>query len=686
MLVVNFSADVEYRKDRVFLQTVREAIELFNVLAEVDTAAVVELLPGYTDIIRELWDVSDTSRRIQLIWDCTLVGQLSSNDPVASKPSVTWGELFGCPDDPWEYSEKFQEAMHRLESIGLENIGDMCSVLESIEYCAKFDGVPVTGDQSVANSGALADFGHFSRGLGGLFSHRAAVPAHLCAVQDGSCLIKSWREQFNQPRTEDAGDEIKIFWPTFSFPRIEHTTTSLVCSPLKTITMTFNGSEIPNLRSTVANAGVFFSTILSGQPVCLPRGMNDLSLPECTATYHKMDLSYGESSELMLAGTCSSIIDLLSLNELKISMASCESEFQWQWLTYALFSAVSRCSVEKLSLIADALTQNDISKIEAVLRSSFPQPGLVMKEFIPATYGYVDLAQGSELRPLLVSQNDVIVVVCRRYKCRALLSTQDHALVVVPGYGICQVSVGDGLNAFVRDSPGDLSALPASTDRIFALELDVKELEDGALVAQLLSLIGKRLTRLSIYYTGGSHQHVDLSDIAASCLHLKYLLLRDFMVSITPNAKVVHEWGIQRLIIEGSSEITDLPACLSDPRCRMAKELVELRVVESETRSQSAWLRNMQVSSEFATSLQQHDGDYLNVTKKKFPLASKAAMLSVIGNLQNSPTEAEGRSGAIHRLNEQLLSSIFQFAAVPEQRIVEAVAYGGPPRPSRLFR
>ncbi|KAG1710025.1 hypothetical protein DVH05_017034 [Phytophthora capsici] len=152
MLVVNFPADEERRKDRVFLQTVREAIELFNVLAEVDKAAVVGLLPGNTDIIRELWDLSDTSRGIQLIWDCTLVGQLSPNDLVASKPSVTWGELFGCPDDPWEYAEDFREAMYRLESIGQENNGDVYSVLESIEYCAKFDGVPVTGDQSVANT------------------------------------------------------------------------------------------------------------------------------------------------------------------------------------------------------------------------------------------------------------------------------------------------------------------------------------------------------------------------------------------------------------------------------------------------------------------------------------------------------------------------------------------------------
>ncbi|KAG1710024.1 hypothetical protein DVH05_017033 [Phytophthora capsici] len=372
------------------------------------------------------------------------------------------------------------------------------------------------------------------------------------------------------------------------------------------------------------------------------------------------------------------MIDLASLDELKVSIATCESEFKWQWLTYAVFSTVSRCSVEKLSLCAGTLTQEDISKIEGVLQSSFPQPDTV--EFIPATYGYVDLTQGTELRPLLASQNDVVLAVCRSYQCRALLSTQNHAQVVVPGYGICQISVGDGLNVFVHDRPSDLAALP-TPDRVYSLELDVNELEDGRLVALLLNLIGRHLKRVSIYYTGDSLRHIDLSGIAAACPHVEYLLLRDFMVTITPGTKPVHQWGIQRLIIEGSSEITGLPACLSDPKGRMAKELVEVRVVESETRSHSAWLRNIQVSSDFAISLQQHHGEYLSVAKKKFPLKYKAAMLSV-----TTSSEAEGASRAVHMLNEQLLTLIFQFAAVPEQRVVESVAYGGPPRPSRLFR
>ncbi|POM74258.1 Hypothetical protein PHPALM_8821 [Phytophthora palmivora] len=157
MLVVNFPADEERRNNIELLQTVREAIEIFNMLAAVDKTAFVTLLPEFTDVVREIWDISDGPRLIRLVWDCTLVGQLSPSDPVASKHSVTWGELFGCPNDPWEYSEKFRDAMHRLEAMGLEDIGDWWGVLESIEYSAKDDGVPINGEQWIESGLAKID-------------------------------------------------------------------------------------------------------------------------------------------------------------------------------------------------------------------------------------------------------------------------------------------------------------------------------------------------------------------------------------------------------------------------------------------------------------------------------------------------------------------------------------------------
>ncbi|KAE9351252.1 hypothetical protein PR003_g4977 [Phytophthora rubi] len=82
VLLLAIPADAATRGDRQHLQRVREAIDLFQVLALVNSAA-------FADLIFDFYDgVSGPNCVIRLEWRLFLIGSIAPDDPAATKPTL----------------------------------------------------------------------------------------------------------------------------------------------------------------------------------------------------------------------------------------------------------------------------------------------------------------------------------------------------------------------------------------------------------------------------------------------------------------------------------------------------------------------------------------------------------------------------------------------------------------------
>ncbi|KAE9221147.1 hypothetical protein PF005_g7210 [Phytophthora fragariae] len=123
VLLLAIPADAATRGDRQHLQRVREAIDLFQVLALVNSAA-------FADLIFDFYDgVSGPNCVIRLEWRLFLIGSIAPDDPAATKPTVTWGELLGFPGNPWDISSDFCDAMRRVKDMARPTSGEESRVM-----------------------------------------------------------------------------------------------------------------------------------------------------------------------------------------------------------------------------------------------------------------------------------------------------------------------------------------------------------------------------------------------------------------------------------------------------------------------------------------------------------------------------------------------------------------------------
>ncbi|GMF64920.1 unnamed protein product [Phytophthora lilii] len=300
-------------------------------LASVRKEVFVELFPEYTAYVKEVWAIFEGPRILKVIWNCCLVGKLSTNDPVATKPTVTWAELFGCPNDPRQYSAEYREAMQRLEVAGLEDVGDHRGVEAYINYIVKHAGLPVTGRQSMETdfvSQLESESALFSRGFGKLFELEVPPPAQLCSVEDGSNFIQKWANVPTRP-ARCAGNA-NVFWPKFSGPGVDGMTASLIRNELPSLVFDLNGNEVPSSGITRLNAGFFFSTIVSGRSVGT---VLDLQRQWKLST---LQVNYSSNANLLVAETCSAIAESVSVEKLTLQIDRFGSSSPWRWLAHAL--------------------------------------------------------------------------------------------------------------------------------------------------------------------------------------------------------------------------------------------------------------------------------------------------------------------------------------------------------------
>lgn len=80
-------------------------MELFSFLEVMDSVAFKRFLGDISYTTDKLSRKDDVAVPC---WSCQLPGTLAADDTAANQPRLSWGELSGVPDVPWEYSTGFR--------------------------------------------------------------------------------------------------------------------------------------------------------------------------------------------------------------------------------------------------------------------------------------------------------------------------------------------------------------------------------------------------------------------------------------------------------------------------------------------------------------------------------------------------------------------------------------------------
>jgi hypothetical protein len=269
-------------------------------------------------------------------------------------------------------------------------------------------------------------------------------------------------------------------------------------------------------------------------------------------------------------------------------------------------------------------------------------------------------------------------VLARAWRCRAYcdsVRTRTHADVNVPGYGICRLDLADGKHSFVPDPITWGREIPSNNaNNLSSLQLHLKEVERDELILRLLTLVGRRLRKLDLTVEMSDRIYtVDLSELAVVCPDLENLVICNCNVT-TSNYQALHGWGLRKLSIASADIVCDLASCLSDPTCRMARQLLTVLIcvvldewgaLDDEAGTFAATTSNLE-------ALEEHDGDYLPIAGTAFPVQSKVAMISVVEQAVSKEHErAPSRFQVMSHMDSSVLGLIFAFAAEPARREVE---------------
>ncbi|GMF64922.1 unnamed protein product [Phytophthora lilii] len=160
------------------------------------------------------------------------------------------------------------------------------------------------------------------------------------------------------------------------------------------------------------------------------------------------------------------------------------------------------------------------------------------------------------------------------------------AEVVLPGYGVCTLNLGNGLHEFIADTADTFRCGGGKPRGVKSLTLQFFEIENPDSLPNFLHLVCRSLQSLTIEMQWPDRKRcVTLGAVASACPQLIQLFLVNFQVNLSPNEEL-QNWELHKLTIHGSGEVMGLADCLGDPAYRISRELVELEI----TLPRSIWV------------------------------------------------------------------------------------------------
>ncbi|EGZ13059.1 hypothetical protein PHYSODRAFT_302822 [Phytophthora sojae] len=611
-------------------QQLREAMELFTVLSFMDNKAFIELATRSTA-------TQTTKIRADCFWFPKWELQLYDSTSYAGgdQTRATWGTLLGFSD---EYSREFQEAIAKLEAMGLEDsIKSYSQNTFLIRWAFALKAAEVIGRQisdTLLSPTLLSLRGQFR----GLFDIDVPPIGQLWVSRG---LADTWNALSNE--TASSCNVVIAQRLRWSQPAIRDLPAALARTSTSHFSLNL-GIDTVNSRQKVVNAGN------KQQP--------DISRYDSTGIW-QLNLSSGFVCDRMLVSVCSAVAEVTAEANLAVCRLGLKGVMRWQWLAYALCGGVSDVQVPSVSIIWETLTKSELTAIPAVLQTKYPLPILESAQTGHYEYGFVDIEQGTELHLGEVNDDDedstfLIFRTCR-YRALYVHTNGRWVDVVVPGYGVCEVKPGNG----VRFTPASGKADFRRKRFCGELSMEYVTFESAAVLMDLLSLVTCGLHSLTLRahedFAATFAIDIDLCALSVACPELQELSIAIFNVVISAHSESLCRWPIKALYLESPVLLSDLARCLRNPQLRMARELVCLDVSPRQ---------NEVFPQEEVDELKTHDGEFLPATKEKLPARSKAAFVSVA-------TRASSAMKPIYRLDAFILVLIFVFASTPQQRSVD---------------
>ncbi|KAE9082561.1 hypothetical protein PF010_g21539 [Phytophthora fragariae] len=615
-LRVNFPTDPELRSDRESMQRIREALELFDFLAAVDNAAFELLLADYLIVRQPLQE--GTERRPHVFWptwELQLAGTLANGDVVATESSVTWGELFGCPDDPWGSSEAFRAAMTKLRRMKLGRGGNHHNKIATNSWQVftgtVSDVLLVVSDQKLVREEQRIRPSPWSRALHKLLELQVPHVVQLKAVDDTAKMMATWQSPLCTTVKSKPG-ETQFVGGLYSESIIPEVAVALARTDMATFKLdnTVDGVLLPEART---NAGFLLSLLICGRSICFPSG-NSLPALERTGKCSRWDIPINGISALRFGAIFSAFTEATSIETLVLADNGVYHDpVYWSWLAYVFCSKTSETSVEIMDISLVDVTEQHVVAVEQVAASNYPQP---KSESARSRYGYVVIQEGTELRLTGVDGEQ-------------------------GGYGICEVNLLDGVAEFIHDTPAPNIFFTANDTRgVRSLSLTLASVENDSIVPRLLSAIGGGLHTLSLEFKCGGPVGLNLSALASACPELKELRVHNCNVKLGRDREALRAWGIRKLFLWGTQMVRNLPECLSDSAYRMSGELTKLEVSLTRQRLEynSTWpcqritvqrYLNRTIGL-YKRSLMAHDNDELMLVDAEEFEEIRCALISVV--------------------------------------------------------
>ncbi|KAG6956746.1 hypothetical protein JG688_00011280, partial [Phytophthora aleatoria] len=297
----------------------------------------------------------------------------------------------------------------------------------------------------------------------------------------------------------------------------------------------------------------------------------------------------------------------------------------------------------------------DSRRCVSLLRTRYPQPKYDLGS--SPEYGFVEILEGTGVR-LGGTEDNITLVASSTYRCRACFdpANSESVEVIVPGYGLCKTRLKDPIR-FIPDLESSCFERKQYCDR---LDLHFDAIENIGMVMDLLKLLFSGLSELSLRHYEAIQIQVDLSVLAAVCPALHELRIQNFNVVVSTHSEALQTWSIKTLRIDAAEKISDVVLCFRNPALQMTQSLVNLALRGSSNRP---------LDRKEIMELKDQHGRFLPVTKKKFPLLLKVAVISVVLS-QTTTAHSVVESKAFHYLDANILSLIFVFASTPAQRSV----------------
>lgn len=404
---------------------------------------------------------------------------------------------------------------------------------------------------------------------------------------------------------------------------------------------------------------------------------------------------------------------------------------KWQWTAYAFFWRESTSDVSALRIEDTSLREEDVNAIATILAAKYPAKHLLSMETSGSDGADASNAEAETVSVLLSKGTTIEIDPYDPYDRKSFtLDADDHFLVMkddeasefvevlVPGYGHCAAE-RDGVQYYLRSTETDAASKIPPDHCITSLHAEFKHLVQASTLQAFVQLVGPPLTSLTLKARTLSCESLDV--LLRCCPRLKRLsldILEEHTLEILVQAYKERACSISSLSLQGleleSEEITIFAHALGQKESVIAKTLEELSIgerVESyaldesnlfallamlETNTKIEYLKlyiENALYDNFLPLFTEFHGQALPVVKEPIPLACRVAFLSVIQQFNSEDEEhaapdlgeqhiskksrRQSTSSTVNTsgLDRHVVSLIFQFAAVPKQRIVHLIKF-----------